>query len=170
MLNTLPLDHVSHFQDFKRVCRINDYCGEWLYDKIDSSIMYSNHTSWVYFIVVNGIIYKIGASGVVLGIQMSDGQPKKGTKCRLGRYRAHRGSDREDTDEYCRDSLRAILKDKNNVVEFWAYKCPVTKQTLTIAGDTVIVEASIHWELEKILINKFEQATGALPKLNKGRA
>ena len=169
-LDTHPLSHVVHFKDFKRVCRIVNYYGEWLYDKIDENIMYADHNSWVYFIVVNGIIYKIGASGVPLGIRMSDGQPKKSTKCRLGRYRTHKGTYTYDTDEYCRIELREILNDKNKIVEFWAFKCPTVKQILNIAGDQIAVESSIHWDLEKILINRFEQAIGSLPKLNKGKA
>ena len=168
--NRISLNHVSNFQDFKRVCRVNEYLGEWLYDKIDSSLMYADHTSWVYFITVNGIIYKIGASGVPLGIRMSDGQPKKGTKCRLGRYRATKGTYTYDTDEYCRIELASILRDKKNLVEFWAFKCPVVKQTLSMGGYDITVESSIHWDLEKALLNQYEQFTGELPKLNKGKA
>jgi hypothetical protein len=167
---TVAFDHVSHYKDFKRVCRINDYHGEWIYDKIDPSIMYADHTSWVYFITVNGIIYKIGASGVPLGIRMSDGQPKKGTKCRFGRYRTMKGTYTYDTDEYCRIELRGLIYDKNNLVEFWAYKCPIIKQTLTMAGESITVESSIQWDLEKALINQFEKFTGSIPKLNKGKA
>jgi hypothetical protein len=169
-LKSLPLTHIGHFKEFKRVCRINDYAGEWVYDRIDASLMYSDHTSWVYCITVNGIIYKIGASGVPLGIRMSDGQPKKGTKCRLGRYRNHKGTYSYDTDEYCRNELRLIIHDKTNLVEFWAYKCPVVKQTLTMAGETIDVESGIQWALEKALLNQFERLHGALPKLNKGKA
>ena len=167
---SVALNHVSHFKDFKRVCRINNYHGEWLYDKIDSSIMYSDHTAWVYFITVNGFMYKIGASGVPLGIRMSDGQPKKGTKCRLGRYRAMKGTYTYDTDEYCRIELANIINDKSNLVEFWAFKCPIIKQTLNMAGEMITVESSIQWDLEKALINQFEKFTGSIPKLNKGKA
>jgi hypothetical protein len=169
-MSTVAKNHVSQFKDFKRVCRINDCYGEWLYDKIDAAIMYADHTSWVYFITVNGIIYKIGASGVPLGIRMSDGQPKKGTKCRFGRYRAHKGTYSYDTDEYCRNELRGIIADKKNLVEFWAYQCPEVKQTLNMAGDSIVVKSSIHWDLEKALLNQFEKITGVLPKLNKGKA
>jgi hypothetical protein len=169
-LSLQSLTHVSNFKDFKRVCRINDYFGEWIYDRIDPSIMYSDHTCWVYFITVNGHIYKIGASGVPLGIQMSDGQPKKGTKCRLGRYRAMKGTYSYDTDEYCRNELRGIIYDKTNLVEFWAYKCPIIKQQLIMGGETITVESSIQWDLEKALLNQFEKLTGGLPKLNRGKA
>ena len=169
-MTKIAINHVKYHGDFKRVCRINSYCGEWLYDKIDASVMYADHYSWVYFITVNGLIYKIGASGVPLGIQMSDGQPKKGTKCRLGRYRATKGTYTYDTDEYCRLELASIIRDTNNLVEFWAYPCPVTKQTIRIGNDTHTIESSIHWDLEKLLIERFEAATGGLPKLNKGRA
>jgi hypothetical protein len=167
---SVKLDHVSHFKDFKRVCRINNYHGEWLYDNIDASVMYADHTSWVYFITVNGIIYKIGASGVPLGIRMSDGQPQKGTKCRFGRYRSHKGTYTYDTDEYCRIELAVIMQDKNNLVEFWAYKCPIVKQTLHMGGENIIVQSSIEWNLEKALLNQFVKSTGELPKLNKGKA
>jgi len=170
MFDTMPLTHVSHFKDFKRVCRINDYCGEWVYDRIDSAIMYADHYSWVYFITVNGIVYKIGETSMPLGIRMSDGQPKKGTKCRFGRYRNHKGTYTYDTDEYCRNELRSIINDKNNLVEFWAYKCPMIKQTLTMAGETISVESQLHKALEKALLDQFERITGVLPKLNKGKA
>jgi hypothetical protein len=75
-----------------------------------------------------------------------------------------------DTDEYCRIELASTISDKNNLVEFWAYKCPVVKQTLTMAGETISVESGLQWALEKALLNQFERVTGALPKLNKGKA
>ena len=169
-MKTLVKNHVSQFKDFKRVCRINDYHGEWIYDKIDASILYSDHTAWVYFITVNGIIHKIGASGVPLGIVGKDGQPKKSTKCRLGRYRSMKGTWTYDTDEYCRKELALTLHDKNNLVEFWAYKCPIVKENLSMAGEVISVESSVQWVLEKALLNQFEKFTGSLPVLNKGKA
>jgi len=168
----LDISNVSQLKGFKRVCKIVDYQGEWYYQHIDKSIMYDGHTSWVYAIVVNGIIYKIGASAVPLGIRTNnDAQPKKGTKCRFGRYRAHKGSNgNDDTDEYCRDQLRSIIKDLDNCVEFWAMKCPVIKQTIDIGYDTVELDAAFHFELEKRILNDIVRLTGSRPILNKGIA
>jgi hypothetical protein len=39
-----------------------------------------------------------------------------------------------------------------------------------MAGETITVESSIQWDLEKVLINQFEKFTGSIPKLNKGKA
>jgi hypothetical protein len=44
------------------------------------------------------------------------------------------------------------------------------KQTLTMAGETISVESQLHKALEKALLDQFERITGALPKLNKGKA
>jgi hypothetical protein len=169
-LKALPKTHIRHFKDFKRVCKINDHCGQWIYSNIDESVMYAEHTSWVYCITVNGVIYKIGASGVPLGIRRPDGQPKKGTECRLGRYRNHRGTYTYDTDEYCRNELRSTVINPKNLVEFWAYKCPIVRKKLVMAGEKICVASEIHWPLEKALINQFEKFTGSIPKLNKVKA
>jgi hypothetical protein len=167
----IDISNITQLKDFKRVCKIVDYQGEWYYQHIDKSIMYDSHTSWVYAIVVNGVIWKIGASGVPLGIRTNDAQPKKGTKCRFGRYRAHKGSNgKDDTDEYCRDQLRSTIKDLNNCVEFWAMKCPVVKQTINVGYDTIELNAAFHFELEKRILNDIVRLTGNLPMLNKGLA
>ena len=164
------LAHVASFKDFKRVCRIRDCYGEWVYENMDQTLLYSEHRSWVYFIVVNGVIWKVGECGVPLGIRSGDSQPKKGTTNRLGRYRAMKGTYTYDTDEYCRNELRSTIANNNNLVEFWALQCPVVEQQCNLGYETVTLKAAFHCELEKRILNDIINATGSLPKLNKARA
>ena len=91
-------EYIDHYADlgFKKVCGVKStrIGNHWQYEYIDESIMYDDHRSWVYAITRHGRIMKFGETGTLLGIKMSDGQPKLGTQCRLGRYRKGDGTDR----------------------------------------------------------------------------
>jgi len=163
-------EKVDHYFDlgFKKVCsvrssRVGNY---WTYTDIDESIMYDTHTSWVYFITRWGEIAKIGETGLPLGIKMSDGQPKAGSKCRLGRLRKG-----DLTDETIRDSLRSETQNKlhHHIVEIYAMKCPDIDVPVKIGGEEIIIKSQIHKQLEKILLDYFKKNIGSYPMCNTGR-
>lgn len=64
--------NIKHYLNdgFKKVCDVNiDSVGDWYYTDIDQSLMFDDYRSWVYFIVLDGIIHKIGECGTPLGIK-----------------------------------------------------------------------------------------------------
>jgi hypothetical protein len=168
-------EYIWHYVDMNvvRVCRINK-CNTidnyWYYSDIDRDIMFSDHTSWVYFITINGYIVKIGETGNPLGIENEywsydpsewETQPKKGSKSRFGRYR-----NGDTTDERIRYELNEDIKSENNKVEFYATKCKELTVKLPILGT---VSSQIHKALEKKLLDYFKLHTGTYPRLNTGR-
>jgi hypothetical protein len=163
-------ENIDHYLDlgFKKVCsvrstRVGNY---WEYTHIDESVMYDSHRSWVYVITRHGRIVKIGETGNPLGIKMSDGQPKLGTQCRLGRYRKGGG-----TDEDIRDMLRTETQNKlhTHAIEIYAMKCPEIDFPIKICTEDKIIKSQIHKELEKALLDYFKANIGQYPDCNAGR-
>jgi hypothetical protein len=170
-INTYKID------GFKKVCGVEAGDGPynaWFYKNIDTSLMFSKHSSWVYFVVVDDEIWKVGETGNVLGVpyvRKNCSQPLPGTKGRLGRYRVGNfasGSDRLDTDLEIRNELKPFLE-QGAAVEIWAKECPVANVGVTIAGEEVFVGSEIHKELEMYYLDYMFEAAGKLPKLNKLR-
>jgi len=169
---TSALD-VEHYKSmgFQQVCRVNRLNDNtWYYTSIDHEIMYSDHRSWIYFITVDGRIQKIGETGNPLGIKSSigvggarDTQPKTGSESRLGRYRKG-----DQTDSRCREELKAAI-DQGCLVEFWAYKCPIKQETITLNEQALLVSVTHHKDLEMVLMDYYKQMTGSLPPLNLSR-
>lgn len=167
------VSHVNYYTEFQRVCRI--YCtssSNWFYTDIDCDLMYSDHRSWVYLIVVDGIVYKIGETGNPLGIRgiewttqggPHEYQPSPHSSNRLGRYRKGCG-----TDQHCRLSLEQHIL-SGHLVEFWAYKCPeLNSQPIILGGELGFsVRSQMHKQLELKLLSHFVQHMGHLPYLNK---
>ena len=163
---------VTHYlkDGFKKVCDVNiDSIGHWYYTDIDHLLMFDDHRSWVYFIALDGIIYKIGECGTPLGIkpQVIHGnfpelQPRKTTKCRLGRYRSG-----DLTDQYIRESLAKPIKNSSKVT-IWAKQCPIQVTTEILCGQKIKLVNTIHKDLEQHYLRYFKEQTGALPILNKG--
>ena len=161
-------EYIGHYLHlgFKKVCsvkstRVGNY---WFYENIDKSIMYSEHRSWVYAITRHGRIVKFGETGLRLGIEMPDGQPKVGTKCRLGRYRKN-----GETDLSIRDMYRRETQESFNVMEIYALQCPEIDHKITIVKEEKIIKAQIHKELEKTLLDYFKENIGRYPSANTGR-
>ena len=168
-------DYIWHYIDMNavRVCSVNvenTIEQNWYYSDIDRDIMFSDHTSWVYFITINGRIIKIGETGNHLGIENEywsydrtewEPQPKKGSKSRIGRYR-----NGDTTDERIRSELYEEVKSKKNKIEFYAIKCNELTVDLPIVGT---VSSQIHKALEKKLLDYFKLHTGTYPRLNTGR-
>lgn len=154
---------------FEKVCDICDPSGwgdRWLYENINEDLMFSEHRSWVYAIVVSGDIWKIGETGNPLGIRYRRGtssQPIPGSRSRLGRYRSG-----DTTDEYIREELAPVIQ-RGSRVEFWAKQCPIAATEVTIAGVKEQVGSAIHKELEVAYLDWIFEQTGTLPLLNKSR-
>lgn len=172
--NIMTLDINNYKIDgFKKVCNVTStYKNYWEYTDIDEDLLFSDHRSWVYFIVENDTILKVGETGNPLGIRKKSNklswkqniQPKTGSESRFGRYM--KGS---DTDEYVRDALLESIQ--INQISLWAKKCDYVETPYTIWGSSAgSVTATFHKDLEKKYLDYIVDQTGSLPRLNKGRA
>lgn len=156
---------------FEKVCDIKLQGNNFYYENINQPLMYADHKSWVYLIVDDNEVVKVGETGQPLGIRRkneqwweTDPQPLTGSKSRFGRY-----INGDDTDRYCRESLQESIY--SNTVAFWAKKCDYVETPYTFCGapaGTVI--STFHKDLEKKYLDNIVKKTGALPRLNKGRA
>lgn len=171
------LDVKTYVNDgFVKLCNVKleypnhrDWGDEWHYTEINEELMYSDHRSWVYFIVVDGVIYKVGETGQPLGIRTKyNNQPVRGTKSRFGRYKSHKDNYKDDTDEVIRVALKKEVADGK--VSIWVKKCEVVHTKLKLAGKSAIVRTAYHKDLEKQYLNHIILNAGKLPKLNKGKA
>ncbi|NBP00026.1 MAG: hypothetical protein EBU90_07820 [Proteobacteria bacterium] len=171
--------YISDFDtlDFQRVCKIEyryrseiaheRYNIEWMYSDIDSKIMFDEHSSWVYAITSNRVVKKIGECGVPLGIRNSkNNQPLKSTSNRLGRYSYF--YDKNDTDTNIRRALYEDFKN-GNLLEIYAYKCPIVSIPLKIKDQKYICKSKIQKDLEKNLLDYIVHTSGKLPDLNIAR-
>lgn len=171
-ITTYAADHVLHYEDFTRVCRVNrdPLTAHWYYSEINSAVLYSTHRSWVYFLTVDGVIYKIGESGNPLGIETrvreyAEAQPLKATTNRLGRYRAG-----DQSDARVRSELEPLFRSNpERRVEFWARACPVDTREFTVGTEQVTVENQHHKQLEKALLDYYLAQVGRYPRCNTGR-
>jgi hypothetical protein len=159
---------------FQKVCNVKAVDkNHWEYFNIDQSLMYSDHRSWVYFIVENQTILKVGETGNPLGIRrkgkneswsLNEPQPKSGSESRFGRY-----MNGEGTDAYVRETLQESIQ--HNDISLWAKKCDYVQTPYTIwnapAGTALM---TMHKDLEKKYIDFIVSQTYQLPLLNKGRA
>lgn len=152
---------------FKKVCDVmldTDDDQFWKYTNIDEDIMYSDHRSWIYFIVDILEIVKAGETGNPLGIRGKDPtQPITGTMGRLGRYRKML----DKTDMPIRDSLREQVR--AGQVSIWALKCNMIEIPCLIAGKVSKTVLSNHKDLEMRYLDAIKDATGSYPRLNKLR-
>lgn len=160
---------IKNFVDdgFVKVCDVEGNSYEWFYKNINKELMFSPHRSWIYFIVVNSLVYKVGETGNPLGIRESyrygfrELQPVSSSKCRLGRLRKG-----DNTDAYIRHSLQEDIANGVNV-SIWAKACKVSILSETIAGSAFEVQFSSHKDIEKSYLEHFKQTAGRLPELNK---
>jgi hypothetical protein len=156
---------IKNFVDdgFEKVC---DVVRGWQYQNIREDLMFSDHRSWVYFIVLNNLIVKVGETGLTLGIMAWRGDQVTtltGSKSRLGRLLNGDG-----TDSYIRSSLYEDIK-AGHQGSIWAKKCPVHASTITVAGKNVKVIHTIHKDVEQALLSYFLQEINQLPILNKAK-
>ena len=161
------LDINSYLKDgFRKVCKVlPTWTGEWWYQDIDESLMFSDHRSWVYFIVVNDEIVKVGETGNPLGIRNIRGnleQPKKGSESRFGRLR-----NGDQTDAVIRESLSTWAK--LGKVELWARRCDIVEIDVTVRGKTSKTLVTFHKDLEMRYLDEIYHHTKSYPRLNKAR-
>lgn len=153
---------------FNFVCNVDnirsDEC-KWIYENIDLSIMYDIHSSWVYKIVVDDFIFKIGETSKPLGYRTSQNQiqPSPGTKGRLSRYTTG-----DTTDLEIRKSSVPYMN-ANHTISFWAKKCEIVKYSTVINGISSIVEGATQKHQEMMYLENFIKRTGHLPLWNKNK-
>lgn len=149
---------------FVRVCKVeSDYYNRWYYSSINEQVMFAEHRSWVYFIVVDGEIVKVGETGNPLGVRMkTSNQPKMGSEGRFGRYRAG-----DMTDAYIREELAAEVN--RGSVYLWARRCEMVTVSTSVCGQDDITVTSFHKDLEMRYLDYIFSQTGSLPRLNKAR-
>jgi hypothetical protein len=147
-----------------KVCDVaRDFENRWFYENINEAMMYSEHRSWVYFVVVDNEIVKVGETGNPLGVRMKNSnQPKMGTEGRFGRYRTG-----DATDWFIRDELRSEVREGR--VTLWARRCEMVALTVSVAGCEDSTMTSFHKDLEMRYIDYIFSQTGNLPRLNKAR-
>lgn len=170
MLLKERLDFYSSM-NWARVCTVKARRdGTWFYENIDKSLMFSEHSSWLYCITLDGVIKKVGESGQPLGIRARNqyvahnAQPVTGSKSRLGRYR-----NGTDTDKRIRDKLNTEIA-RGGLVEIWVVPCPEAQVSYKMLGEERSYSAQIHKKLEKDFLDVFKENTGRYPTLNLGRA
>ena len=153
---------------FEKVCDVLPLKNkEWVYSKINKDLMFSEHRSWVYFLVIDSSIVKCGETGNPLGIPsknqyLNEMQPVTGTTSRFGRLRKQLG----DTDEYLRESVVPYVLN-GHAVSLWAKKCPIINKQVLIAGETKTVPTTMHKDLEKMYLEYFKTQAYCLPLFNK---
>lgn len=170
-----PAQDINTYIDdgFVKVCNISPAStkSKWIYEDINFPVMYSEHKSWVYFMVSGDQIVKIGETGNPLGIRKKKSdQPLTGTRSRLGRYSSFgttgTGKD-SDTDAYVRESLQGDVP--SGKVSVWAKQCLIMNYELKVAGQNVTAYGTLHKDLELRYIDHFVNKSGELPIFNKSR-
>jgi len=162
------VSNVSHYSEleFQKVCDVVEmwHNTTWIYGNMNTELMYSAHTSWVYFIVDGNTIVKVGETGLPLGIRVrAHDQPLAGTTNRFGRLANFKN---DATDSRIRVKLKESVR--NGKVSLWAKKCPITVSKISLAGDTLSLKKTFHKELELSIID-YMSAHHYWPELNVSR-
>lgn len=167
-----PLHILNYVGDgFRKVCDVRHSSHDtwWYYANIDETLMYSRHRSWVYCIVSDKSIVKIGETGQPLGIRQDYHctQPIANTKNRFGRLRSMVDKSRSDTDQRIRETLYTDVQ--NLAVSLWAKKCEMITTSTVVMGQNIDIISCFHKDLEKIYLNRIQDTLGYLPLCNKGK-
>lgn len=166
MFNSFNALNINRYikDGFTQVCKVDaDQTGRWFYQDINENVMYSGHKSWVYFIVVDDQVVKIGETGNPLGIRQAGTiQPKMGSTSRLGRYR-----NGDQTDTYIREELRNEVASQR--VSIWAKPCQTVAVEVNVGGVKTVAVTSFHKDLEMKYMDFVYRENGSLPTLNKTR-
>ena len=175
-MNTIhpALDINNYLADgFEKLCDVENgdnrvgtvYHGKFYYTNINKELMFSKHRSWVYMIVNNLKIEKVGETGNPLGIPKSNGcsQPKWSTECRIGRLAAWKCN----TDGRIREELYDSCN--KNTVSIYVKKCEQSVHTLNVAGHVKTTYLSYHKDLEMAILDHIHEQTKSFPRLNQCR-
>ena len=161
---------------FHRVCDISKLSTvkRWILVNSNEEILFSNHNSWIYFIAFHDHVYKLGQTGVPLGIRqyyyggitiegMFHPQPVADSTNRFGRL-----SYGDGTDLRIRAILTPLIQEENNdnVVQLWARKCDVLKTDTQVLGNNCTLTFSSQIHLEGFYLNGIKEITGYLPPGN----
>jgi hypothetical protein len=167
---------------FQRVADVHcqSTTDQWLYYNIDQNLMYADHESWVYFVVIDDQIVKCGETGNKLALRyqtknkrmfLGEEQPITGTKGRFGRLASHKedkNSGRSETDEMIRRECLPYLI-RGSKVSLWAKKCQYGQLDQIINGVKTSVTTTIHKDLELKYLKSFKAKAGRLPLFNKAK-
>jgi len=143
--------------------------GNWQLTNVNEELLFSEHDSWVYIIVEDDQVVKLGETGQPLGIQGERTYMLKGTQSRFGRLISH-----GDATEFARDTdsrIRYHLQESasQGKVSLYALKCKKVDQIISVLGNEHVYSASIHKAVEKAYLNKIQHKLDKLPKLNMAR-
>jgi hypothetical protein len=160
--------NINHYLDdgFIKMCEVqpdSSTRGHWYYKNINREQMFSNHRSWVYFIVDGETVMKVGETGNPLAIiKRNSPQPYYATTNRFGRLAYWQDSTDGNIKEYLYESV------KKNQVSLWARRCDVIDRKIIIGGQERYTKTTFHKELElqylDYMASKFYS-----PPLNVGR-
>jgi hypothetical protein len=162
-------------EGFEKVCNVKTAADRsWKYHNINRELMFSPHNSWVYFIVDNFEIVKIGETGNPLGIWpknknsafyelLEEVQPITGTTGRLGRLRGMK----DNTDGWIRNCLYESAK--RGHISIWAKKCEIIEKITKIGGIEKTIFITSHKHQEVLYLDHVKNTTGDYPRLNEMR-
>lgn len=165
-IKSMLLD-IRCYSEFQHLCDVSEYSYSyrWDYKNIDQTLMFSDHSSWVYVITKNFTIQKLGETGNLLGYRTKTDQthPLQSTKGRISRYIAGRETDHD---------IRLSLHDSvisNDKISFYVKKCEYVSTDITIGGEKMTTTATTHKQQEMLYLDKIYSMTGMYPVLNKCR-
>lgn len=178
MSSKYPTNDVRHYKEngFIKVCDVAmGERGTWVYHNIKKDYLFSEHSSWVYFVVDDNEIVKIGESGNPLGIKpkteisvvvngKNEPQPVANSTSRFGRLRRVNNT-QFDTDMWIRQNLLESVR--NNKVSLWAKKCDTVYSDVQVGNKTEKIMLAMHKELEQSYLAYFQKHNYSLPRLNK---
>lgn len=141
----------------------------WQLTNTNDLLLYSEHDSWIYCIVRDDTIVKIGETGNPLGVRNQDGSLGSGTKGRLGRLCTHGKADEQSTDTDSRIRYELKKDADDGLISIWAKQCPVETTTMILGGKEKTIRLQTHKSLEVVFLDHIFETTGAYPEMNKGR-
>lgn len=159
-------DGFQHIADVKQ--KEYGHYSNWELSNVNEELLFSEHNSWVYVIVEDEQVVKLGETGQPLGVKGTRTFMLQGTQSRFGRLISHGDAlaDARDTDSRIRFHLwESAMQGK---VSLYAFKCPSETITTNVFGVEHTFVAHTHKTVEKAYLTSLS-ASGCLPKLNKAR-
>ena len=172
-INSMHSLHISNFiqEGFQHVADVKEQTyyedTNWELVNYNEQLLFSNHNSWVYVIVEDDTVVKLGESGQPLAIQGPRTFMKAGTQSRFGRLISHGWAHPSSNDTDSR--IRGVLKESasQGKVSLYALKCEKVETTYQVLGQERTIYMQVHKDLEKAYLSRLS-FTNDLPKLNKG--